>query len=213
VKQIRSLGLMVVVVFAMPAAASSTASALEWLDNGHPITNPVLVLAKTIGQLELADLAATGGAVVLLCEGRGHGTVGPGANDTIKSIEVTSCSFEAGKNGSCEASKSVTGSALNLPWATRLLTVGGVTHDMIENSGVGVPGWRFECAVAGIFKVQDECHSEARDPRIDNNAFDVTALFEASETGSCSLGTSTSGMLVGSILIFSSGPLKISVSP
>jgi len=87
---------------------------------------------------------------------------------------------------------------------------------MIENSGPGAPGWQVECTVAGIFKVQDKCTSETGDPLIDNNPSgnDVIALFEASETATCSLGNSTSGMVVGAALVFSDVPgLKLSVDP
>jgi hypothetical protein len=211
--RIKMLGLMVVAVFSLSAVAASTASALEWLDNGHPITNPILVLlVNTGGAFHLGDLAATGGSTEIECEGHGHGLVGPGPNDTIHSITATACKFVSGKNGSCEASKGVTAKAVHLPYITRLLTVAGVTRDMTEGTGGGA-GYNVECTVAGIFKVQDECTTNTGDPKITNNTNDVISTFEANEKASCTQGNSTSGMVVGNTLIFSDVPgLKITVS-
>jgi len=213
---IRMLGLMVVAVFSLSAVAASTASALQWLDNGKPIVQAagLLVLSESIGSVELSDLSATGGATAILCTGNNHGTVGPGDHGTIKLITATGCSFEPGKNGACETGEAPNAKAVHLPWATLLLTVNGMTRNMIENSGAGEPGWVVECRFGGFFHVQDECTSKTGDPLIQNLANgDVHATFESSETAACNKGTSTSGMVVGLTLIFSDvSGLKISVS-
>jgi hypothetical protein len=211
-KRIKMLGLMVVAVCSLSAVVASTASALEWLDNGKPIVQAAGLLVLQTGTLLLTDLITN--PTQIICTGSGHGTVGPGPNDTIKSILASGCVFETGKNGSCEAGKPVNAKAVHLPWATRLLTVAGATRDMIENSGAGNPGWVVECSVLGGFKVQDTCESTTGDPKITSNASgDVTSTFEASETASCSLGNSTSGMVIGNTLIFSDvAGLKISTT-
>ncbi len=199
---IRTLGLTVVAVFALSAVAASTASAIQWLGNGHLIGEPILVLS--LGPLLLADLAATGGPVAIACTGRNHGTVGPEARDLILSITATSCSFE--EHGACMVTPDPIATAVHLPWVTRLLTIGGVTRDMIESSGNGTPGWRVDCmTLLGL--VQDECTSTEGNPKIENmSGGDIAELFEASETASCTLGNGTSGMVTGKILVFAEKP-------
>ncbi len=207
-KRIRILGLMVFAVFALSAVAASTASAVQWLDNGNPISSPIEVLSK--GTLLLEDLASPGGGTAVLCEGKNRGTVGAGSRDLTLSITNIVCSFE--RVGACKAGTTPTAEAVHLPWVTRLLTVAGVTRDMIENSGAGAPGWAVECeSILG--KQRDECTSETEgDPSITNNSSgDVTETFDPSERASCTKGNSTSGMVIGNVLIFAEkAGLKIS---
>ncbi len=209
-KHVGTLGTAMVAMFALSAVVASTASALGWLDNGHPIASPILVLSKSTGSIKISDLAPFGGPIVLLCSRIGHGTIGPGDKGEIKELHLTGCSFEAGKTGECKTSPSPTFLWAHLPWATLLLTVGGVTHNMTESSGAGAPAWAFTCeTLTGT--VTDECISSTMSPGIDGNFADVTALFEASDTASCTLGNATSGMIVGPELVFSDNPLlKIS---
>ncbi len=201
-RRIRMLGLMMVAVFALSATAASTASALQWLDNGNPISEPILVLS--LGTLLLADLAATGGATAIVCHGVNHGTVGPKDRDLILSITAKSCAWE--KTGACKATPVPTPVAVHLPWVTRLLTVNGATRDMIESSGNGTPGWSVTCSTI-LGEVTDECTSTTGEPKVTNNTTDVTESFEPSEQAKCSLGTSTSGMVIGDVLVFAENPL------
>jgi len=207
-KRIKMLGLMVVAVFALSAVAASTASALQWLDNGLPITVPILVLST--GTLLLADLASLGGGTSLTCEGDNHGTVGPGALDLTISITPLNCSFE--KAGGCKAGTIPTVRAVNLPWHTLLLTVAGVTRDMILPDGNGHPGWLVLCENILGGESHDVCTSLTGDPKITNNATDVTETFEASETASCTQGNATSGMVIGNVLIFAENRATLRIS-
>jgi len=193
------IGLALVAVFAISAVASASASALQWLSNGKPITSPISISSTSVGKLLLADLSATGGAVAIECTGTDKGTVGPGAMGAVSSITATSCSFQSGKNGSCTAGDKVTAVAVNLPWLTGLTTVGSNTHIPLSGTG-GNPGWSVECTVGGIIKVQDTCTSAAAAPLAINVSEGVDATFEAPETASCTLGNATSGIVRGTDL-------------
>jgi hypothetical protein len=197
--RIKMLGLMVGAVFALSAVAASTASAVQWLNNGAAITSALLVLST--GTLLLQDLS-TGAAVI--CKGDNHGTVGPGAVDLTLSVISLGCVFDTGKTGPCEAGVTPSAAAVHLPWITRLLTVAGATRDMIEETpGKGAPGWEVKCKVPIFGIVTDTCTSATEgDPKITNDATDVLETFEATEKASCSEGTATSGMVIGTTLIF-----------
>ncbi len=198
--RIRIIGLAVFAVFAIVAVAASSASALEWLLNGKPITTAVPVTST--GTLLLEDLSATGGAVAILCKGTDKGTVGPGALDEITSITATGCTFDNKTHGICEESAAPNAKAVNIAkgWMTLLLTVGGQNRDMITGNEAGKnPGWSVECTVSKVIKVTDTCTTANGDPLVANVAggAGVLATFEASETASCTEGTSTSGMVTG----------------
>jgi hypothetical protein len=197
--RIKIIGLTLVAVFAISAVVSASASALQWLLNGRAITSAVNISSKAVGTLLLADLAATGGEVALLCEGNDKGTAGPGAAGTVSEITATGCTFQEKKNGSCTASDKVTAVAVHLPWKTTLTTVGANTRIALAGTS-GNPGWSVECTVGGIIKVQDTCTSSAAAPLASNVAGGVDATFESSETASCSLGNGSSGMVIGTDL-------------
>jgi len=187
------LGAVLSLLALMPAGAV----AAEWLLNGEPITTAAAVTSA--GTLLLGDLAATGGEVAIVCEGTDKGTVGPEAKDEVTSMTATACTFESGKNGSCTASDAVTARAVHLPWLTLLVSVAEVTRDKLTGSA-GAPGWQVECTVGGIIKVSDECTSANALPDVVNLASGVDTEFLATETAGCSLGTATSGMVIGSDL-------------
>ncbi len=196
-KPAKLIGLLLVAVFAVSAVAASSASALEWLLNGKPITKAVSVNSKSIGKLVLEDLAATGGATAIECEGTDSGTVGPGDKDEIKTVKATACNFVSGKNGSCTSGDAVTAKAVGLPWPTLLLTVSGLEVDDVTSSGSAGVGWDVECTVAGIIKVQDTCTTKETKTMMSNTTKGVAAEFIKTEKAGCSLGNSTSGMVEG----------------
>lgn len=196
--RIRIIGLALVAVFAISAVVAASASALEWLLNGKPILTAKAVSSS--GSLVLEDLAATGGAVEIECTGSDEGTVGPGAQDLVTTIKATSCKFLAEKHGVCEESKPVTANAINIKkhWETLLVTnSSGQIRDLITSPEGKGPGWNVECKVGGILEVSDECTSASPEPLVTNLSTGVDVTFEASETASCSKGSSTSGMVVG----------------
>jgi hypothetical protein len=199
--RIRIIGMALVTVFAIFAVVAASASALEWLLNGAPIATATAVSSS--GSLLLEDLAATGGAVAIECTGTDEGTVGPGAKDEVKKITATSCKFQTGKNGICEASEPVKANAINIAkgWQTLLVTNSkGQIRDLLSSAEVKGPGWNVECKVDKILEVSDECTSASPSPLATNVTGGVDVTFEASETASCSKGNSTSGMVIGTDL-------------
>jgi hypothetical protein len=193
------VGLTVFALFAICAVMSASASALQWLLDGKPIEKVVHV--NSSGTLLLADLAAPKGGTYIICKGTGEGTIGPLAHDEITEIKATECEFQPERNGECVSSKPVTARAVNLPWLTLLVTVGGETRDDILPTKAGKnPGWAVECTVLEIFRVEDECTTATGSPLVSNVAGGVTTAFSEKETASCTLGTATSGMVIGAPL-------------
>jgi hypothetical protein len=208
------LGVVLVVVFAASATMSASASALQWLLNGKPITTPVTV--NTTGTWVEADLVA---GTTLQCEGTAEGTVGPGASDLVKTLKATSCKFVT--QGSCEAESRFRPNQtfVGLPYTTLLLgLVGnrGIWVDLVkaEKSG-GRIGWEVECGVGGILRVQDKCETASTNTLAANTAAGVTTEYLESETYSCTLGNSSSGMFTGNPLTKNptGGTISISDSP
>jgi hypothetical protein len=194
--RLKLVGLALVAVLAVAAVVASSASALQWLINGKPITSAQTV--KSSGTLKLADLVA---GTTIECEGTGEGTVGPGASDTVTELKATSCKFV--KQGSCEAESKFkpTAEPLNLPYVTLLGDIGSHTVDTIKPGSSGKsPGWNVKCGVGGILKVQDECTSPKANTLVANTAGGVTTEFLESETASCTLGNASSGMVTGTPL-------------
>lgn len=208
-KQIRIIGLALVAMFAISAVAAASASALIWLLNGKPIAVPVAVKSTSIGKLLLADLAAPSGGTFIECEGNDKGTVGPGNKDLISEITATKCNFETGRAGACEESKTVTAKAIGLPWNTILYTENGKTRDSITSENSAEIGWKVECTVLKVFKIQDECTTKLASTAMANVTGGVSATFEASETAKCTQGNATSGMVLGSDLNENPAPTDI----
>jgi hypothetical protein len=202
------IGLALVAVFAISAMVSASASALQWLIGGKPVTKATAVSSS--GKLLLADLSAPSGGTYIECTGTDKGTVGPGGMDEITAITASGCVFQSGKNGACTAGDSVTAEGLHLPWLTTLITVGSSIRD--KTTATKNPGWNVTCTVAGIIKVEDECTSSTAQPLLSNVAAGVDATFEASETASCTQGTSSSGMVIGTDLNESPSGGTLSVS-
>jgi hypothetical protein len=186
------------------ACASASASTLQWLLNGKPITKALSV--NSSGKPLLADLSAPSGGTYLECTGTGKGTVGPGGKGEAISATASSCTFQPGKNGACTASDSVTASPVHLPWLAEL------GSGKVSGTG-GNPGWSVTCTVAGIIKVADECTGTLANPQLTNVAGGVDATSSASETASCTQGTASSGMVIGTGLVENPAGGTLSVSP
>jgi hypothetical protein len=209
--RVRLIGMMLAAVFLASAMVSASASALQWLLNGRPIHNPVLVLSRW--SWLLADRTAPGGGLYVICEGTDLDWIGPLAKDTRIHFPATVCRFQPGRNGECEASDEVTTEAVNLPYLSLLLTVRGQTrNDFFPHTGGANPGWSVTCTVLGIFRVADECTSGKTSTSISNLASGVDETSEESEPYSCTEGTSTSGFVIGTDLMENPTGQTISVS-
>jgi hypothetical protein len=165
------------------------------------------------GELELEDSKATGGATGIKCKGTGTGWIAnltSGGTGGVTTIKATSCSFLAGKVGSCEESKGVTAKPRNLPWGTKLVEKENEVRDELNSGpkkeeGNGEPGWSVECTVDGILKIVDTCERQDNTTNaIANrstgeleNKFDKTTEEETMAT--CSVGGSNAGLARGTI--------------
>lgn len=166
--------------------------------------------ATSSGTLELEDEKATGGKTVIECPGTDQGWVGPNgvAEDTRVTATAGACRFVKAEHGACEESKGVTAVAVNLPWTLKLEERENTSTKKVELRGLLVslvsgknPGWKVECTVGGILKVSDECTGRtsvavgsARSQLLTNFTFDEVSK---QEPGSCTQGTSTSGVVRG----------------
>jgi hypothetical protein len=164
--------------------------------------------ATSSGTLKLEDRSATGGKVVISCSGTDQGWVGPNGVAEENRVTASSCSFV--EHGSCEESKAVTATALNLPWTLKLEERENTTSKKVELRGLLVslvsgktPGWSVTCTVAGILKISDECTGRtsvgvesARSRLLTNFIFDAVS---EQEPASCTQGTSTSGFVGGTV--------------
>ncbi len=162
------------------------------------------------GTLELEDSAATGGAVIIECEGSNLGTIGAEGGGGISRISASKCKFIAGKNGTCETGKAPTARALNLPWAARLEerenteTKKLELRSLIRSLTTNPPGWAVECEVGGVIKVTDECTGGTSTSVVSNRATGKTEFafdaVSAQEPAKCSLGNATSGSVRGGVI-------------
>jgi len=215
-RRAKLIGLVLVVVFVISAVVSASVSALQWLIGGRPVTAATAITSS--GKLLQSDLRPKiGSQVAMECEGTGRGTVGPGAKGEVTAVTATRCVFQAGLNGACEASKEVTGKAVNLPWLSLLLdssrSPSGIGDRITADNGRN-PGWSVECTVAGIFKITDTCESATAEPEVINLATGVDTRFLASETGGCTEGDASSGVVIGNELNLNpaGGTLSVSAS-
>ncbi len=192
---IKMLGAAFVAVLALGAVAAAGASALEWLLNGKPITATTTV--KLTGELLLKDDTEK---VAVKCSGHDEGTVGPGAADEVTKITGLSgelnapCTVEEGSL--CE---SATAMAVNLPWATELVTVEGAIRDLITTANAG---WAVTCETI-IGPVVDTCEGMTS-TAMENVTGGVLATFDAiskENPAECSRPKAKVGLVTGTNLI------------
>jgi hypothetical protein len=170
-------------------AATSGFAADEWLVEGKPITAAEGALSsETVGEVELIQYNGTGIAATvlsaLLCSGIFIGTVGPGAADTVASLQnlakeaisatplfelalLCNVTADAGALTDCELG---TGTGLlwleNLPWKTEIVLTLGVEEeeeflDVFLAEAGKVPSWYVECrSLLGVVGT-DLCEGEA----------------------------------------------------
>ncbi len=177
------LGLAVLIAFTAVMATCAMGSELSWIqckeNAGHgqwesgscskeqekgnwevsEVTETIEVTSSG-PKLELADTKAIGGEVRITCASTDVGWVGANSSGGISKFTIGECKFVEKKHGACEESKTVTGKAVDLPWASHLkeeTSETGEIRNVIENGGSGAPGLKVECAVGGVLKVADEC--------------------------------------------------------
>jgi hypothetical protein len=165
-----------------PAAASASAT---WSLKGVPVVESS-VAAKWSGKVKLTDnkvpIVST---FAVECEDSAEGKAGTGAAGEVtkwtvsKCVGVTNCTSPAM-------------AAVNLPWSSELVNIGGTLYDKIVSGGKGAPGFSYECSGA-----KDTCTGTIL-TSMTNASQGVSAAFDSSEKLSCTLGGTGSGSLVGS---------------
>ncbi len=142
--------------------------------------------------LAITDTKATGGALEVECTGTDEGWIGSEGDGAITKVTISSC---VRAKGECEAGKTVTVSAIDLPWSTTL--EGEAIRDTVKAAGKG-PGYKIECTAKGSKSV-DECFGTTS-AKMKNNELKVEAEFEAaSAKETCSQGGEKAGEIKGTL--------------
>ncbi len=145
----RSSLMAVVAMLAMGAGAGS-ASAHEWLLGGSPVTEATSV--KTSPKLTLI-LTENGneGEAEISCNMSEKYAVNKEGKGSITELGLTSCKLSKASQF-CESQlKSV--KAMHLPWSTQITERFGEVVPLwneLSGSGLGRPGFQFECRFLGI---------------------------------------------------------------
>jgi|SRR5665213_226467 len=189
--RVRTLGLALVAVFAFSAVAVSSASAIEWQLGKAKIEKAKASTAETVEELTLRDVKEKS---AIKCKGSSTGKVGPGVADTIETAKATGCTVI---EGPCEAG-TATAVAVNLPWTTTYVLNGTEKRDNITTTGSN-PGYKVECRVFGIFKVQDECTGNTS-VKLTNQLTGVLGTFEKTPKGTCTRGGAGQGEVIGTVI-------------
>lgn len=177
---------------------AASASAHTWRINGAELTSPREITATA--KIEFNETSTEERDK---CTFNIGGTVGAGAAGKIASITSTS-GAKAVKCEHAHGTYCLAGyetEAVNLPWATELVTINGLLRDEFKSGGGGTPGWSVKCN--GIFgKVSFTC-TASKNAGIANGLEAVEATFdEKSPRSTCTLGA-------GSEQLITSGPMTL----
>ena len=123
----------------------------EWRQAGAALTQPVAVTWK--GTVKTSANNKTGGSYAVECTDTGEGMVEPGAAGTQTKWTMSNCKAI---QGACESKASGSLEALNLPWNTTLTVLGGVTRNLITNSG-GTAGFKIKCTNSVLGETSIQC--------------------------------------------------------
>lgn len=172
------------------------------LAGAHPVwtVNDSLVSKSTAvewnGQLKLNDTVPPQD---LECTEKAEGSVGVGGTGEITKMTATKC---IGVKGCAQKETKTSLTALNLPWHTELVLVGGSLYTKVVNGGKGTPGFKDECV--DIITVNDEC-TGTFSATTTNGGSGVAAAFNSSEKLNCTVGGTGSGIVEGSQTVTVSG--------
>lgn len=206
-RKIPIVGLALAAVLAFSAFSAAAAFAeSEWLVDGLPVAAGEKVHVEMTGTLVLEDMGK-GSPTTVECTGSGLGVVEAGGLDVQEEAVASSCKTLAGTCGGPLAK------ALNLPWTTEIVLVGGEFRDLVTGGTGGEPGYEVTCF--SIF--HDACLGKTS-TGLENMPSevppDVLSIFSAtlSEAGNCTLGGAGEGLVVGEILIQALEGLSLAVS-
>jgi len=196
-KSYRSIGVLLLVAFAVSAILVASASAEEispaaWLANGEAITSS---LAATVtGEVIIEDTKVGAGVT---CSMSIDGTVGAGGEGTITAIlslsgtEVTlSAPLLCKSHKSCEEGTDVEVAPEKLPWTTAVdVSSSGTFLEIIS-----APTFYVTCLVLG-FKTSDECVGTNSSFEVLNVTGGVEPMGQSSPKTNCSIGGAETGSL------------------
>ena len=182
---------------AVNATEAAKLSEADWRLDGALFTESVATGWK--GKIKLSEPENN---TVVECENTAEGSVTPGvAGEITKWPKSTCVGVKTCENGS-------TVEALNLPWHTELVTVEGVTREVLTGTGHGEPGYKLACKYEGIILYESKCTASALNMTTTNGASGVTAKFLGTEKLSC--GGASIGTLEGTQTIETSKGGKLS---
>jgi hypothetical protein len=202
--------LALVAVFAFSAVAVAAASAAEWLVKEGGVFKAVTTALTSESEATLKLTNVTGfGTITVECSGISVGTVGPAANDEVNEVlDLTktttniSCTVTT---GSSLCGTTATAKAINLKWATKLLST---TADELLGTGAGNPGWEVTCG--GGLGLKDKCTKATAVLSVANEGNEVDENFNSAEKATCENGE---GKVAGLVLVLHpSGTEAVAVS-
>ncbi|HEY3828022.1 MAG TPA: hypothetical protein VGL57_02385 [Solirubrobacteraceae bacterium] len=162
---------------------------IEWHIGGAGLAEPLAAGWK--GKIKLSDPSRP---EAVECEDTAKGRVGLGGTGEVTAWTYSNCTGTFLGNA-CTSPVFV--EAVHLPWRTELVTVGGVTRDVMVNSGSGAPGYKMEC-----YEKKFEVHATdtcTGSPSLStaNGASGVTATFTSEKLNCVSQGSGEKGNLTG----------------
>ena len=168
---------------AVTATETAKLSEAEWRLGGATISQPLATGWEGKMTLNVTTLGIKGSVE---CEvDTAAGAVGIGGSGTVTSWNASKCVATA-KEMICKVGESATVTAVNLPWASELVTTEGVTREVIVGGGKGTPGYLLKCSD----EHEDKC-TGALSMTTTNTSGGVTATFSASEKLECNTGNGT----------------------
>jgi hypothetical protein len=201
-KKTQIVGLVIVVVFVIGVVTVSAASALEYLVSGVAVKPGEKVAVSLSGALILEDMGKGSPTTIECASTTGTGVVEAGGEGEQSSATPTGCVTLA---GTCS---SPLVRPIHLPWLTQILGEGY----LFSSSGAGTPGYEVTCF--GI--IHDTCTGkiEAGLENMPSEAPpDLLAIFSSIAPISCTLGGPSEGLMVGEVLVTTTGgELSLAIS-
>ncbi len=184
-------------VFAAPALASA-----EWLLEGTFIPSTAKVHGESTGTLLLRDIKEKS---QIECRFTDSWSIWK----QLGEITEATASLCKTSEGACT---SPTVTAVDLPWSSELVVVGGEIRDKLLADGKGEPGWTVKCLVIGI-EITDTCKGETAEPTMENTVEGkVLAIFAQGGILTCTSGGANQGEIKGELVNSALEGLQISIS-
>jgi hypothetical protein len=184
-----------------PALASAR---VHWRLNGQPLSETTATKGK--GTVKLTDTKyPIVGTVAIECEDTVEGSAAPAAGGSVAKWTLSKC---VAANSACEKAGTVEMQAVNLSWNAELLAAGSGVNEKLQNSGKGMPGFKWRCMIFGIY-TEDVCTAPLV-ASTTNVASGVSATFVAGEKLNCADSGEGTGKVEGSTSVEATNGGKLS---